>query len=93
MYRGFDLQQVARQFPEIFRYTRVGPTVAAIPATTRELGDATAAEQYASDGLQIVSSVAPNPALSADVGQALLQRAKARHMLCSTSLTRNVASM
>jgi L-fuculose-phosphate aldolase len=43
MYRGFDLQQVARHFPEIFRYTRVGSTVAAIPATTRELGDATAA--------------------------------------------------
>ena len=42
MYRGFNLQEVCTQFPEIFRYTRVGPTVGAIPATTVELGDATA---------------------------------------------------
>jgi L-fuculose-phosphate aldolase len=42
MYRGFDLQHVATQFPEIFRYTHVGPTVPPIPATTRELGEATA---------------------------------------------------
>ncbi|MBI3543361.1 MAG: class II aldolase/adducin family protein [Deltaproteobacteria bacterium] len=42
MYRGFDLQFVATQFPEIFRYTRVGPTVPPIAATTRELGEATA---------------------------------------------------
>lgn len=42
LYRGFDLQHVCTQFPEIFRYTRVGPTVAPIAATTRELGEATA---------------------------------------------------
>lgn len=44
-------------------------------------GDAALAEQYATDGLQIVSGVARDPLLSADVGQALLQRAKAREML------------
>jgi len=42
MYRGFDLQKVAEQFPEIFRYTRVGPSLPPIAATTRQLGDATA---------------------------------------------------
>lgn len=42
IYRGFDLQLIAHQFPEIFRYTRVGPTVPAIMATTAELGEATA---------------------------------------------------
>ena len=42
MYRGFDMQQSASQFPEIFRYTRVGPSVGAIPAITEELGEATA---------------------------------------------------
>tara|TARA_B100000212_G_scaffold251033_1_gene192175 strand:+ start:546 stop:1175 length:630 start_codon:yes stop_codon:yes gene_type:complete len=42
IYRGFDLQEVCEQFPEIFRYTRVGPTVPAIPAITAELGEATA---------------------------------------------------
>lgn len=42
MYRGFDLQQICTQFPEIFRYTRVGPTVPALRATSKELGDSTA---------------------------------------------------
>ncbi len=42
LYRGFDIQRVAREFPEIFRYTRVGPSLPPIPAVTKELGDATA---------------------------------------------------
>lgn len=42
MYRGFNLQKVCTQFPEIFRYTRVAPTVGALPATSTALGDATA---------------------------------------------------
>lgn len=42
MFRGFDLQAISHQFVEIFRYTRVGPTVPEIPATTKELGDASA---------------------------------------------------
>lgn len=42
LYRGFDLPKLATQFPEIFRYTRVGPSVGAIPAISKELGDATA---------------------------------------------------
>ncbi len=41
MYRGFDLQRVCTQFPEIFRYTRVGPIVPPTPATTVDLGEAT----------------------------------------------------
>ncbi|MEZ4338138.1 MAG: class II aldolase/adducin family protein [Sandaracinaceae bacterium] len=42
LYRGFDLPALATQFPEIFRYTRVGPSVDPLPATTRALGEATA---------------------------------------------------
>ncbi len=42
LYRGFDLVALGNEFPEIFRYTRIGPSVAAIPATTTALGDATA---------------------------------------------------
>lgn len=42
MYRGFDLQVLCTQFPEIFRYTRVGPTVPNLPAVSDELGEATA---------------------------------------------------
>jgi ribulose-5-phosphate 4-epimerase/fuculose-1-phosphate aldolase len=42
MYRGFDLQVTSSQFPEIFRYTKVGSTVPPIPAVTPELGEVTA---------------------------------------------------
>ena len=42
MYRGFDLPAICDQFPEIYRYTRVGPSVPALPAISAELGVATA---------------------------------------------------
>lgn len=32
LYAGFSLQKIARDFPEISRYTRVGPSVSAHPA-------------------------------------------------------------
>ena len=41
MYAGWDLPELARQFPEVNRYTRVGPNVPALPATSRELGEVT----------------------------------------------------
>lgn len=37
MYAGFDLQELARQFPEINRYTRIGPMVPNIPPISEEL--------------------------------------------------------
>jgi len=40
IYAGCDLQAISAEFPEISRYTRVGPTV---PALSRELADVTAA--------------------------------------------------
>lgn len=43
MYAGWDLQEVAKQFPEVNRYTRVGPNVPCLPATSLELGDVTGA--------------------------------------------------
>ena len=42
MYAGVDLQTISTEFPEISRYTRVGPTVPVLPALSRELADATA---------------------------------------------------
>ena len=36
MYRGFDLQKICKDFPEIYRYTRIGPTV---PALDNPAGD------------------------------------------------------
>jgi len=40
MYSGIDLQQLAGDFPEINRYTRVGPTVPIIPPISIELARA-----------------------------------------------------
>jgi len=41
MFAGWDLQELARQFPEVNRYTRVGPTVPNLPAISVSLADAT----------------------------------------------------
>ena len=41
MYAGWDLKSMALQFPEIYRYTRVGSNVPVLPAISQELADAT----------------------------------------------------
>jgi ribulose-5-phosphate 4-epimerase/fuculose-1-phosphate aldolase len=41
MYAGWDLQVLARQFPELGRYTKVGPNVPVLPVTSEVLGDKT----------------------------------------------------
>tara|TARA_R110002020_G_scaffold29001_1_gene91813 strand:- start:29909 stop:30517 length:609 start_codon:yes stop_codon:yes gene_type:complete len=41
MYAGWDLKSMSSQFPEIYRYTRVGPNVPLLPAVSQELADAT----------------------------------------------------
>ncbi len=50
IYRGFDLQKLCTQFPEIFRYTKVGPSVPFLPATSVELGEATAQAFHLDNG-------------------------------------------
>lgn len=40
MYAGIDLQSLLNEFPELSRYTRVGPTVPLLPPVTQELADA-----------------------------------------------------
>jgi ribulose-5-phosphate 4-epimerase/fuculose-1-phosphate aldolase len=40
MYKGIDLQKLVDEFPELSRYTTVGPTVPMIPPITQELADA-----------------------------------------------------
>ena len=42
MYAGIDLQAMSAEFPEISRYTRVGRSVPAVPALSRDLADMTA---------------------------------------------------
>ena len=40
-FAGWDMQTLAKQFPEVSRYTRVGPTVPVLPVTSTELAIAT----------------------------------------------------
>ena len=42
MYAGWDLNEMVKPFPEVFRYTRVGPNVAAWNALSQELAQHTA---------------------------------------------------
>ncbi len=41
MYAGWDLKSMALQFPEIYRYTRVGPNVPILSAISQALADET----------------------------------------------------
>ena len=41
MYAGWDLQKLASEFPEVSRYTRVGPTVPILPVTSEILAEET----------------------------------------------------
>jgi len=40
MYAGIDLPNLLNEFPELSRYTSVGPTVGIIPPITQDLADA-----------------------------------------------------
>ena len=56
MYAGWDLQKLAEDFPEVSRYTRVGPSVPVLPVTSTVLAEATfeAMTQWESTGTNIV---------------------------------------
>lgn len=41
MFAGWDLQHIALVFPEVNRYTRVGPSVPVLPATSKDLAEQT----------------------------------------------------
>ena len=75
MYAGWDLQTLAAEFPEVSRYTKVGPTVPVLPVTSHELATEThkAFTQWETTGTNIlkfdivgqknhgVCAVGPNP--------------------------------
>ena len=42
MFAGWSLPDAAAAFPEVYRYTRVGPNVPSVPAISQELADETA---------------------------------------------------
>lgn len=41
MHKGFNLQDLAAEFPEVSRYTRVGPNIPVLPVTSNALARAT----------------------------------------------------
>lgn len=41
MYAGWDLQDIAAEFPEVSRYTKVGPMVPVVPVTSVQLAFST----------------------------------------------------
>lgn len=51
MHAGFKLDELAIQFPEIHRYTRVGPNVRNLPAISKELAEATYLAMCPTDNL------------------------------------------
>ena len=75
MYAGWDLQALAAEFPEVSRYTKVGPSIPVLPVTSPELAEATfeAMTQWKTTGTNIVKfdivgqanhgvcAVGPNP--------------------------------
>jgi L-fuculose-phosphate aldolase len=71
MYAGWDLQKMAAEFPEVSRYTKVGPSVPVLPVTSTELALATYDHMADKNGKLIfdiigqanhgVCAVGPNP--------------------------------
>jgi len=51
MYAGWDLKSMALQFPEIYRYTKVGPNVPVLPAISQALADETSRALGLKDGI------------------------------------------
>ena len=75
MYAGWDLQHIANEFPEVSRYTKVGPSVPVLPVTSNVLAEETfeAFTDFGNTGTNIlkydivgqkghgVCAVGPNP--------------------------------
>ena len=52
MYAGWNLKEMVQPFPEVFRYTRVGPNVAAWSALSKELANHTYNNLGIKDGVR-----------------------------------------
>lgn len=57
MYKGWDLQQLASEFPEVNRYTRVGPNVSKLPAISSELASETFVKMTNNEQTEIIYDV------------------------------------
>ena len=50
MYKGWQLNDIVKDFPEVFRYTRTGPNVPKLEATSQDLADQTYKKFLGKDG-------------------------------------------
>ena len=50
MYKGWQLNDIVKDFPEVFRYTRTGPNVPSLEATSPELAEQTYQKFLGDDG-------------------------------------------
>lgn len=50
MYKGWNLKDIVKDFPEVFRYTRTGPNVPRLEATSQDLADQTYEKFLGEDG-------------------------------------------
>jgi ribulose-5-phosphate 4-epimerase/fuculose-1-phosphate aldolase len=57
LYRGYDLQKIAAEFPEISRYTKVGPNVGVLPATSRILAEETYEAMTNESGTKVIYNI------------------------------------
>ena len=57
MYAGWDLQKLATEFPEVSRYTKVGPSVPVLPVTSHELASATYDAMTENDSKKIIYDI------------------------------------
>ena len=57
MYAGWDLQDLAADFPEVSRYTKVGPSVPILEATSFELAEATFSAMTAPESNRVIYDI------------------------------------
>ena len=57
MYRGWQLCDIVKDFPEVFRYTKVGYNVPNVGATSQELADLTYEKMCASDDCRLMYDI------------------------------------
>ena len=57
MYRGWQLCDIVKDFPEVFRYTKVGPNVPSLAATSQDLADQTYIQMCADDECKIMFDI------------------------------------
>jgi len=57
MYAGWDLQTLAAEFPEVSRYTKVGPSVPVLPVTSHELASATFQAMTAENSNRVIYDI------------------------------------